>query len=154
MVLADFQLPPRIAIPASMRKAARSPQIEVTRLDSPLWGADDWIACSQTWPHFDTQFEGQLFLTLSVVSEHEAGDALAPRPMHDVPVGRLFVVDPMTCHWLAPEDAWMRARQRPWIGVQWKVDKRNAKALARKLVTEHGGRWLHSDDKRYRSWRP
>lgn len=156
MVIAEVRLPTRLVIPKSVRTAARADVIDTHhRTEPPVpFGASVWITCRHAWPHVDPSFEGRIFLTLSVLSAHEAGDSQASQPMTIVPRGYLFVVDPMVPHWIGDRACGSGGRSRPWAGLQWDVDRDNAKETARRIVSEKGGRWLHTDDSRYEGWAP
>ncbi|WP_320426963.1 hypothetical protein [Roseateles agri] len=151
-MLAELELP-KTAIPESVRLNARSPHIYTSRTQAPHGAI--WISCCYATPHVDksTLWNHKLFLTVSVVSKHMAGDALAPHPQEAVPVGRLFVVDPLVAHWLFDESAWERKATRSWIGLQWEVDRDQAAQKANELVSQFNGRWLQLDDERYKNWR-
>lgn len=152
MMLAELELP-KFDIPEGVRRNARTPHIDTSRSGAPDGAI--WISCCYATPHVD-KFKGwdhPVFLTVSVLSNHMAGDALSYHPQNPVPVGRLFVVDPLVAHWLFDKDSWERKAARPWVGLQWEVDRGQAAARARELVDQFKGRWLPSDDDRYRHWR-
>lgn len=127
-----------------------------------LHGADEWAACLDVWPHIDPSWRGQLFLTLSVQSNHYFGDTRmridrGEACMH-VPCGTLFVVDPMTPHWLTHASGVLTdehdTERTLWIGLQWIVSRQNACAKARAIVDRLDGRWAAQIDARYRRWAP
>lgn len=153
MLIADIPLPKNLKIPDIVREGANCPIIEVHTGDVPFEGAV-WISCCYAWPHVDLGWRGQVFLTVSVVSSHEAADALTPECRNAVPVGRLFVVDPTVRHWLTPIDSHVSTHTPPWVGLQWEVPRRKAKEKAREIVTTMGGHWLPNNDKRYADWKP
>lgn len=152
MVLAELQLP-KLKIPECVRRNARTPNIETSRTDAPDGAI--WISCCYATPHVDKSkgWDHQVFLTVSVLSNHMAGDALASHPQMPVPPGRLFVVDPLVTHWLFDKDSWERKAARSWIGLQWEVDRSEAASKARELVRQYRGNWLPLDDERYKHWR-
>lgn len=150
MILANIPLPRSVSGKGSGVSASR-PRIDTSSFEVPL-GATCWIGCLYAWPHIDTMWRGELFLTLSVLSDHDAGDALAPDPHAPVPRGTLFVVDPMTRHWLQRSDAHNCTRHKQWVGLQWEVKRGKAKEKARQIVKELGGVWMDCDDKRYAGW--
>ena len=150
MILARCKLP-KVKIPKSVRFDSRQRDIE-TRSDLVPFGADIWIACRFAWPHVDHDYtDALLFLTLSVESDHVAGDAQLDGVNAAVPAGTLFVIDPTVAHWLAPQEAWCRRDSPGWIGVQWEVPRLDAPATAREIVDAMAGVWDIRDD-RYRGW--
>lgn len=150
MMLADLQLP-KLAIPRHVKENARKPVIEVSASSAPAGSV--WISCCYATPHVDKGWPTKLFLTLSVLSRHVAGDALTEHPQQPVPVGRLFVIDPLVTHWLVDEAAWERKAARSWVGLQWEVEREDAAQKARELVAQFGGVWVPSNDDRYKRWR-
>lgn len=152
MLLAELKLP-RFDIPERVRKAALRPLIETYKGGAP--GGATWISCCYATPHVDKGkgWDHMVFLTVSVVSHHMAGDALSQHPLAHVPAGTLFVVDPLTAHWLFDEDSWERKAARSWVGLQWEVERQHAVELARSLVAQFKGRWLPMLDPRYQDWR-
>ncbi len=151
MILANIPLPENMRIPRSVRAASRRPEIDPSKEAVPF-GADEWIACKHAIPHIDQMWGGDMFITLSVVSNHVVGDAHSPEPTTPIPRGYLFVINPMTRHWLFSEDQWRDGRMYPWVGLQWVVKRAKAKAVAKGIVQKLGGLWLPSADRRYEGW--
>ncbi len=153
MILARVPMP-KLKIPRDVRATSRGIYIE-THFQGVPFGATCWISCAQAWPHTDcsTQWRGKLFLTLSVKSQHCACDDRLPYEMH-VPPGTLFVINPMTRHWLMHDQYASTAKQVPWIGLQWEVPRKRASQVARDIVRTLGGEWRREMDKRYAAWRP
>lgn len=153
MILAELQLP-QIEIPAGVRRTARRPQVELSRAGAPPEGAV-WISCCYATPHLDKGkgWDDLLFLTVSVLSQHVAGDALSEQPQMPVDKGCLFVIDPLVTHWLFDKDSWERKAARSWIGLQWEVERSQAAQKAGELVHQFNGRWLPTNDDRYKGWR-
>lgn len=151
MKLAEVNLPSSIKPPKAMLSNARQPEIETSTSDVP-YGASFWIGCCYAWPHIDPYWKGQLFITLSVVSSHSVSDVYNPDPL-EVPRGTLFVIDPMTRHWLQHKDAWWSKKNAPWVGLQWEVPNRQAAKKAREIVEMLKGEWSITDD-RYKGFQP
>lgn len=153
MLLAELKLP-KLAVPDQVLKAARTPRIETSSAGAP--DGATWISCCYATPHVDKGkgWDHMVFLTVSVLSRHMAGDALSEHPLAHVPPGTLFVVDPLTAHWLFDEDSWERKAARSWVGLQWEVPREEAAEKARGLVVQFAGRWLPITDSRYRDWTP
>lgn len=155
MILARVPMP-KLKIPRDVRATSRGIYIETHFQDVPF-GATCWISCAQAWPHTDesSQWRGKLFLTLSVVSQHSACDDRLPYDMC-VPPGTLFVINPLTRHWLMGAEYAHTTKQVPWIGLQWEVPRKRAPQVARDIVRTMGGEWRRAFemDKRYASWRP
>lgn len=149
MKIATVDLLRNIKPPKYFLAKARHPGIETLTSDVPL-GATCWIGCCYAWPHIDPYWKGQLFITLSVVSSHSVSDVLDPDP-HEVPRGTLFVIDPMTRHWLQHVDAWHARVTAPWVGLQWEVKKKDAAKVAREIVAKLNGQWCITD-KRYKGF--
>lgn len=105
MLLAELELP-KLAIPEGVRRNARTPLIDTSRANAPDGAI--WISCCYANPHVDKGkgWDHQVFLTVSVLSSHMAGDALSEHPQGHVPPGLLFVVDPLVTHWLVDKDSW------------------------------------------------
>jgi hypothetical protein len=121
--------------------------------------ADVWLTCTQALPHIDPSYKGRTILSLTVESGlHEVGDArLLCQTEGGTPVlpGSLFVIDPMTPHWLL--DGRAAVGDGPvtrWIGLQWEVEADEAIERARQIVAQLGGTWLPTLDQRYASWAP
>lgn len=152
MLLAELELP-KLKIPDGVRRNARTAIIDTSRADAPDGAI--WISCCYATPHVDKSkgWDHQLFLTVSVLSSHMAGDALTAHPQVPVPAGRLFVVDPLVAHWLFDKDSRERKAARSWVGLQWQVERSLAATKARELVRQFNGRWLPLDDDRYKDWR-
>lgn len=150
MIIAHGNLP-RIKIPPVVRRLSRQPCID-TSTDAVPMGADIWIACTKAWPHIDESYDvDMVFLTMSIVSDHIAGDAEFSEVNAPVPAGTLFVIDPHVPHWLGAQDAWMTHKNYPWIGLQWELARDRAPAKAREIVEAISGVWDIRDD-RYRGW--
>lgn len=152
MILAELELP-KLAIPEGVKRNARTPRIDTSRANAPEGAI--WISCCYATPHVDKGkgWDHQVFLTVSVLSSHMAGDALSEHPQSHVPPGVLFVVDPLVTHWLVDRDSWERKAARSWVGLQWEVERHDAARKARELVHKFNGRWLPLNDERYKSWR-
>jgi len=152
LVLAELELP-KLVIPERVRRNARQPRIELSSDGAPDGAL--WISCCYAMPHVDRSrdWEHLVFLTVSVLSTHMVGDALAPEPQVPVPSGRMFVVDPLTAHWLVDKDSWTRKAARPWVGLQWEIERGDAARKARELVSLYQGSWLPTEDSRYSDWR-
>ena len=152
MILAELELP-KLVIPEGVRRNARTPNIDTSRASAPDGAI--WISCCYANPHVDKGkgWDHQVFLTVSVLSNHMAGDALSEHPQSPVPPGLLFVVDPLITHWLVDKDSWERKAARSWVGLQWEVERDQAASKARDLVRQFNGRWLPLNDTRYKGWR-
>lgn len=153
MVIAEFDLP-EWQIPEDVLANASTPVIDTfpAWLTEGVWDSSDWISCCYAFPHRDPDWKDEVFLTLSVVSEHQAGDALTADTLIAVPRGVLFVVDPLVAHWLAPKTCGQTKDAPPWVGLQWEVPRTEAMQRARDLVQRRGGRWLPTTDTRYAHW--
>ena len=138
-------------VPCDILERACFPEIDICSKNVPM-GADEWITCSSAWPHLDTHLKEHLLLTLSIVSAHQVGDALSPEPMMDALAGCLFVVDPMTRHWLGPAIPDRSLPNQPWVGIQWHVDHSSTSRRAREIVTRYDSTWLDCSDDRYSGW--
>jgi hypothetical protein len=156
MLLAHCNLPRDITIPLEVAKHAIDNNIDVHVKDVPL-GANCWIYCPFAWPHDDSYtWPNQYFLTLVVRSgtegrngRHHLSDAKAKMKWRCYE-GSLFVINPRVTHWLEPEN---NKQREPWIALQWEVNYREAKQVARDIVKRLDGSW-DTLDKRYESWRP
>ena len=138
---------------------AVAPHIIDTDTDDLPAGANAWITCVQALPHMDPTWPDKLFLTLTVEGDdYIAGDAAYLQQSFDsvpVPPGSLFVVDPMTPHWLFDPDA-VHGLEEPtrWIGLQWELTRTGAAAQCAAVVQRLKGKWQQVSDARYRPWVP
>ncbi len=157
MFIATCEIPDDVVIPECVLKSRHHPEIDTFTRDVPL-GADAWISCLFAWPHLDPSWSTQLFLTLTVFGDdHILGDVKAASAEYCTAPGMLAVIDPMVKHWLIPPaHQTQRAldNKRVWVGLQWEVPRRKAKARARELVMELKGTWISDPDRRYRTWKP
>jgi len=115
-----------------------------------------WIGCCRANPHRDAGkgWDGLVFITLSVVSEHSTGDVKLPGDDIEVPAGSLFVIDPRVKHWLYKTHTANDIDRSPWVGLQWEVPRKKAAQVAREIVASTGGTWLATTDRRYSGWAP
>ncbi|WP_156374298.1 hypothetical protein [Pseudorhodoferax sp. Leaf274] len=108
-------------INAPKRLHAVAPHIIDTDTDDLLAGANAWITCVHALPHMDPHWPDKLFLTLTVEGDdYVAGDAAYLQQSFEsvpVPPVSLFIVDPLTPHWLFHPDA-VYGQEGPsrWIG--------------------------------------
>lgn len=152
MILGTLTIPKSVTIPEAVLKEARSPEI-VTRPADKL-GADEWVGCCYAWPHIDDHWASDCFLTLSVRSKHQIGDAKSRETINDVPRGTFFVIDPSVAHWLLNRESHWNTRNAPWIGLQWVVPRKEARDKAREIMASFRGVWASELDPRYEDWRP
>ncbi|KQP19309.1 hypothetical protein ASF45_24820 [Pseudorhodoferax sp. Leaf265] len=142
-----------------MRLRAAAPHIIDTDTQDLPASADTWITCVQAMPHMDPSWPDKLFLTLTVEGDdYVVGDSaylLQSFESVSVPPGSLFIVDPMTPHWLFHPDA-VHGQGKPsrWIGLQWELKRTEAVAQCSAIIQRLKGRWRKSPDARYRSWAP
>jgi hypothetical protein len=144
---------------APKRLHSCSSHIIDTDTDDLPAGADAWITCVQALPHMDPAWPDKLFLTLTVEGDdYVAGDAALLQQTFEsvrVPPGSLFIVDPLTPHWLLDSDA-AHGLEKPdrWIGLQWELKRSEAVARCAAVVQLLRGRWKPISDARYRAWAP
>ena len=143
MKIADIPLP-TIKVPDF--GAVRDDEIETDHHDVPF-GAYCWIYCTSAWPHRDPSWPDDLFLTLSIRSDHSVGDAKSNPEIYVGP-GSLFIIDPLTTHWLRPHNPDVL-----WIGLQWEIERKAAKRKVREIVEQLGGQWC-LERGRYKAWGP
>ena len=154
MILGYVPIPKGLVIPELVKRDSRDSDLTPRNGLSVPFGADCWLATRQAVPHEDDSYQGSYFLTLSIQSRHRVGDAKACDPGLYVPAGTLFVIDPRVVHWLFAVDAQEANAWRSWIGVQWEVSRRGAKAKAREIMMDYKGSWNQGIEGRYRSWLP
>lgn len=144
---------------APARLHAVASHIIDTDTDDLPAGADAWITCVQALPHMDPVWPGKLFLTLTVEGDdYVAGDAAYLQQSFEstpVPPGSLFIVDPLTPHWLLDPDCVYGTEQASrWIGLQWELPRSQAAERCAEIVHRLKGRWQKIHDERYRAWLP
>lgn len=89
-------------------------------LPEPFNTASLWIFCRSAWPHSDPDFEGSVFITLAVQADHMYSQIIPNGQRIELGVfrGTLFVTDPLSLHWLAPNND---DTNSGFIGLQWEV---------------------------------
>ena len=146
-------------INAPKRLHAVAPHIIDTDTDDLFAGANAWITCVQALPHVDPRWPDKLFLTLTFEGDdYVAGDAAYLQQSFEsvpAPPGNLFIVDPLTPHWLFHPDA-VYGQEVPsrWIGLQWELARLEAAEQCVNIVQRLKGRWQQPPDARYRPWAP
>lgn len=136
-----------------------APHIIDTDTDDLPAGADAWITCAQALPHMDPSWPTKLLLTLTIEGDdYLAGDATLLQQSFEsvaVPPGSLFIVDPLTPHWLLDADA-AHGAEAPsrWIGLQWDLARVHAAEQCAEIVRRMDGRWQQVHDTRYQPWAP
>lgn len=115
----------RLRIPNEVNGGCYDPEIEMSidglnDLPDPLNSASCWIYCRDAWPHVDPNYEGTVFITLAIQADHTYNQILPNNKSYRLGVfnGYLFVVDPLSLHWLAPNNA---ETNPGFIGLQWEI---------------------------------
>jgi len=129
-----------IEIPGDVVLGAHESAIEVCKkgiagLPAPLDTADTWIYCRAAWPHSDPDFEGSVFITLALRADHVYCQVIPDGKHTELGVfkGTLFVTDPLSLHWLAPNND---DSNPGFIGLQWEVPYLELNAKWEELTTK------------------
>lgn len=134
-----------------------SSDVEAKTYIGPL-SADDYIFTRCALPHQDDYFNDKWFVTLSLVSGFEFGDAkmrtgkrgtFINSNSNQVCAGDLIIVDPRTTHWLVPTSGDVGPETKIWVGLQWIVPRSKLLPNVKKIVAELGARQVECDDRRY-----
>lgn len=115
----------RLPIPRVVDEGCYNPDINLSKeglseLPEPFNSASCWIYCRDAWPHVDPAYEGTVFITLALQADHTFHQLLPNNKSFRLGVftGQLFVLDPLSMHWLAPNNA---ETNPGFIGLQWEV---------------------------------
>ncbi|MEZ1438971.1 hypothetical protein QVM41_22130 [Pseudomonas shirazica] len=124
-----------VAIPEQVVTSSLSPIIEIhtaglNDLPYPLSTATLWVACCESWPHADPDWEGLYFINLAIQADHMFSQVGPDNQFLtlDVRPGTVFLTNPLALHWLQPSDKQLnriaeglQERRNGYIGLQWEV---------------------------------
>ena len=79
----------------------------------------DLAFCKEAWPHTDPKWADSVFFTMTVDGDMFQFASLSNPDGEQVPVGKVFRVDPVQLHWLRPDPYGSTS----WLGVQWVVPR-------------------------------
>ena len=94
---------------------------------------DSWIGCRFAFPHTDSLFGQVKFLTLVVKGNNFIFGSESNASGIAVPVGTLFMVDPMKYHWLHERDWNIR---KFFVAVQWEIGNDEFEDTAEKIMKD------------------
>ncbi|KAF0255742.1 hypothetical protein [Pseudomonas putida] len=129
----------KLPIPSEVVLAADKPEVHVSKegisgLPAPFNRASIWVSCREVWPHNDPDFEGLIFITITVQGDHRYSQ-LMPNHTHTergVFPGTVFTTDPMALHWLAPNSD----HGAGFIGLQFEVPHAEADSFYVELLEQ------------------